>query len=385
MTSFWSGKDFPLGGLFCLLLPVVVDFVGCKEAGATSLPAFDPNHAIMYSWPDTLPTPIQGLRIIGVGDMMLGTNYPSASYLPPNDGADLLATVQDILSQADVTFGNLEGTLVDSGGVAKTCADMSRCYVFRSPEAYTEHFVRAGFDFLSIANNHSGDFGAEGRRRTKAALQAAGIAFAGLAGTDEKAIIVRDSVRYGLAAFAPNSGTCDIRQIEKAAQLVAELAAECDIVIVSFHGGAEGSAHQHVTRKTEAYLGENRGNVYAFAHAVIDAGADVVFGHGPHVTRAIELYNDRLICYSLGNFCTYGRFSLSGPAGLAPIVEVVVDSTGRFLQGQIIPTYQQKTHGPRIDPSGRVIPIIQNLSLTDFPESPLTISPLGAILRREED
>jgi len=320
-----------------------------------------------------------------VGDMMLGTNYPSSAYLPPHEGRELLAPVQDILSRAHITFGNLEGTLVDSGGTAKTCVDMRRCYVFRSPEAYAELFASAGFDFLSIANNHSGDFGAQGRLRTKAALEAAGIAYAGLAGTDEKAIIERDSIRYGLAAFAPNSGTCDIRQIEKARLLVAELAAECDIVIVSFHGGAEGSDHQHVTRKTETYLGENRGNVYAFAHAVIEAGADVVFGHGPHVTRGMELYNDRLICYSLGNFCTYGRFSLSGPAGLAPIVDVVVDSTGRFIQGQIIPTYQQKTHGPRLDIEGRVINSIRNLSAADFPESPLLITAKGEIIRKEEE
>ena len=67
---------------------------------------------------------------------------------------------------------------------------------------------------------------------------------------------------------------------------------------------------------------QNRGSVYRFAHEVVDAGADVVFGHGPHVTRALEFYRDRLICYSLGNFATYRRFNLSGPNGIAPIVKV---------------------------------------------------------------
>lgn len=380
MTFFRSGKDFPLGGLFCLLLPVLVDFVGCEEAGAASLPPLSAQDIRLSVRLDSMPE-LRGLHIIGVGDMMLGTNYPSASYLPPDGGGSLLDEVRELLVAADVTFGNLEGSLVDSGGTPKTCQDMSRCYVFRSPTAYARYFADAGFDLLSLANNHSGDFGPEGRRQTRAALDSTGIAYAGLTGGYEKAIIIRDSIRYGLAAFAPNSGTCDIRQVEKAAALVSELAAECDIVIVSFHGGAEGAAHQHVPRGTETYLGENRGNVYAFAHAVIDAGADVVFGHGPHVTRAIELYNDRLICYSLGNFCTYGRFSLTGPASLAPIVDVTVDTSGRFLEGHITATYQQKTHGPRIDPEKRVISLMRQLSRDDFPESPLFITEGGKIVR----
>ncbi|KKK93514.1 hypothetical protein LCGC14_2692140, partial [marine sediment metagenome] len=65
-----------------------------------------------------------------------------------------------------------------------------------------------------------------------------------------------------------------------------------------------------MTRESEIYLGYDRGNIYEFAHMVVDAGADVVFGHGPHVTRAAEIYKDRFIIYSLGNFCTYRRFNL---------------------------------------------------------------------------
>ena len=118
------------------------------------------------------------------------------------------------------------------------------------------------------------------------------------------------------------------------------LADTCDIVIVSFHGGAEGADFQHVPKTNEMFHGENRGDVYNFAHTMIDNGADVVFGHGPHVTRAIEVYKDRFISYSLGNFCTYGRFNLAGPNGLAPIVKINVDTSGRFLSGRIIPVYQ---------------------------------------------
>lgn len=332
---------------------------------------------------DTLsqPSPPKTLRIVGVGDMMLGTNYPSTSYLPANGGKDLLADVADILRRADVTFGNLEGTILDSGGTVKRCNNPDLCYAFRSPESYVEHFKLAGFDVVSLANNHSGDFGPEGRIRTKAVLKEAEIAFAGLAGTDETAIFERDGVKYGFCAFAPNSGTCDIRNISKAKEIVSKLEAEADIVIVSFHGGAEGASHQNVTKKTETYYGENRGNVHQFSHAVIDAGADIVFGHGPHVTRAMELYKDRFIIYSLGNFCTYGRFNLRGAAGIAPIIALEIDEEGAFLSGLIHPIYQQKTHGPKLDPQKQAITKLQELTQQDFPDTPLKIEDAGWIVK----
>ena len=324
----------------------------------------------------------KSVKIIGVGDMMLGTNYPSTSYLPPNGGKDLLVEVREILKSADVTFGNMEGAILDSGGTPKSCKNPDVCYVFRSPESYIQHFIDAGFDVVSIANNHSGDFGAVGRAKTKEVLKKANIQFAGLAGTDEFAIFEKNGIKYGFCAFAPNSGTVDIRNISKARQIVSRLAEETDIVIVSFHGGAEGSQHQRMTRKTEYYYGENRGNVYEFAHAVVDAGADVVFGHGPHVTRAAELYKDRFIIYSMGNFCTYGRISLSGEAGIAPIVELEVSPEGAFLGGRIIPIYQQKTHGPKIDAQKRAIKTLSNLTRQDFPETSLLIDEEGNLLKK---
>lgn len=324
------------------------------------------------------------VSIVGVGDIMMGTNYPSKSYLPANGGRDLLSELVPTLRAADITFGNLEGTLLDEGGTVKRCSNPAVCYAFRSPESYVNHLTEAGFDMVSIANNHTGDFGAEGRRRTKATLDAAGIAYAGLAGSDETTVVERDGIRYGMVAFAPNVGTVDVRNIARAKELVSELAQRSDIVIVSFHGGAEGAKNQRVPRKTETYYGENRGDVHKFAHAVVDAGADVVFGHGPHVTRAAELYKGRFIIYSLGNFCTYGRFNLRDVAGYAPVIEVVTTPTGEFVHGQITPIYQQKTHGPKIDPQRRATKKLKELSELDFPESKLIIEEDGFIGRSYE-
>lgn len=377
-----NAKGFLFGSLFFFgtLLPACGQEPNTTASDST-LAAVQPDTIKVDSLQPEAPAQ-KNITIIGVGDMMLGTNYPSKSYLPANGGKDLLADLEDLLASADLTFGNLEGTILDSGGTAKRCNNPNLCYVFRSPESYIDHYVNAGFDVLSIANNHSGDFGPQGRKRTKEVLKAANIEFAGLAGTDEYAIFEKDGVKYGFCAFAPNRGTVDIRNITKAKQIVTKLAEQTDIVIVSFHGGAEGSKHQHMTRKTEYYYGENRGNVYNFAHAVVDAGADIVFGHGPHVTRAAELYKDRFIIYSLGNFCTYGRFNLRGEAGIAPIIELEVSPDGAFVGGRAIPIYQQKIHGPKIDAQKRAIKTLQRLIKSDFPESVLEVDDDGNLSKK---
>ena len=318
------------------------------------------------------------LSIIGVGDIMVGTNYPKESYLPPDFANGLWADVKTVLRDADVTFGNLEGVILNEGGIPKYCSDPSICYAFRSPEVYSYHLADAGFDVMSTANNHAGDFGDPGRENTMRVLDVLGIAHGGQL-TKPTATFVRNGVRYGFAAFAPNTGTLSINDIPNAMRIVRELKQVSDVVIVSFHGGAEGSKHEHVTRQREVFYGENRGNVYEFAHAMVDAGADIILGHGPHVTRAVEVYKDRFIAYSLGNFNTYGRFNLRGPNGIAPIVKVYLHPDGRFMYGQIIPTYQSGEGGARIDAGGRVIEKIRSLTAEDFPEGSLHIDDAGYI------
>jgi len=326
---------------------------------------------------------IRTVTIIGVGDMMLGTNYPSTKHLAPNDGANLLDSVRAILIDADITFGNLEGTLAGTKGKVKRCRNPKLCYAFRSPSHYGQYYKDAGFDLVSIANNHSGDFGAEGREITMKTLEEYGIQYAGLLSCPTT-IIEKDGIKYGLAAFAPNSGTVSINDIEGAKEIVQGLDSLCDIVIVSFHGGGEGRSKQHVTKETELFIGENRGNVYEFSHAVIDAGADVVFGHGPHVTRAIELYNNHLICYSLGNFATYDRFSLTAESGVAPIVKVTTDTKGNFISAQITPIKQVGEGIPMVDREKQwALKLIQSLTNEDLPETPLLIGDDGMVTKKQ--
>ena len=95
-------------------------------------------------------------------------------------------------------------------------------------------------------------------------------------------------------------------------------------------GGAEGSDKTHVTSGHEIFLGEDRGDLITFSHAVIDAGADVVFGHGPHVMRGMEFYKGRLIAYSLGNFCGYRVLGTAGFLGVGGVLKVTLHK-GRHL------------------------------------------------------
>lgn len=326
---------------------------------------------VLRKFPDSI-------SFTGVGDIMMGTVFPNESYLPPDSGKRLFEPVNHILNNADITFGNLEGVLFDGEGIPKKCKNPDVCYIFKSPEYYVNHLKDAGFDIMSLANNHAGDFGDPGREGTKNTLAEAGIALAGLLDTTYT-IVESKGLQIGMVAFSPNFGTVSINLIEEAEALVFKVDSLCDILIISFHGGAEGKEHQHITRKNETFYGENRGNVYEFSHRMIDAGADIVFGHGPHVTRGIELYKDRFIAYSLGNFCTYARFNLRGPNGVAPILRVTTDATGRFLYGKVHPIRQTGEGGPRPDPEAKALQILRDLSAEDFPESPLHIDESGNI------
>ncbi len=322
------------------------------------------------------------ITITGVGDIMPGSSYPSRRYLPPGDNpVDFLDEVAGILKASDIAFGNLEGSFLDNGEPYKKCRDTTICYLFRIPEKYSAVLHYCGFDIISLANNHFGDFGAPGAVRTIAILDSLGIRYAGPENTPFK-IFEKDSVIYGFCAFAPTAGSLNLNNLEGAEAIVSMLENKCDIVIVSFHGGAEGADYERVPKTTETFYGENRGNVYEFAHRMIDCGADIVFGHGPHVTRAMELYRDRLICYSLGNFFTYGRLNISGPNGIAPVVTVKTDINGKFLSGTIVPVYQSPEGHVRQDPAKRAIKKLQELISLDFPDTELVITDDGKILHK---
>lgn len=317
------------------------------------------------------------------GDIMMGTTFPESagnSYLPANGGKNLFDDVGPLLKAADVAAANFEGTMVDKGiGKAKPCTNPQLCFTFRMPPSYVSNLTDAGIDLLSVANNHANDFGPVAAKATIDNLHKAGLAVAGNNEYAQAAVITRKGRKIGFAAFGHSRGTPSIMNLDHVRRIVSNLAGKCDIVVVSFHGGGEGKSYTHVPGAMETCFGENRGDVKAFAHAAIDAGADIVFGHGPHVTRGLELYNDRIIAYSLGNFVTPYRMSLSGINSHAPVLTVNTDADGRFLDGKIHSFIQKAGIGPRQDPTNSVAAQMARLSREDFPDSSLEIAPDGAI------
>ena len=321
------------------------------------------------------------LTIVAVGDVMLGSTWPDASGLPDDDGAKLLEQVTPIISGADLAFGNLEGPMIDGGKSAKCPPDTTRCYSFRVPTRYGKYLKEAGFDVMSLANNHAMDFGFEGRQSSQRVLDSLGIAHSGAVG--DVAHLSIKGKRIDLIAFSNYNTSHNLNDIESAVKLVSRSAATADLVIVSFHGGAEGAKYQHVPVGVEMFLGENRGDLRKFAHDVIDAGADLVLGHGPHVVRGMEVYKGRLIAYSLGNFATYGTFNLTGPLGLSLILEVNLDTDGTFIGGIVYPVKQEKPGGPFLDSEFGIIPIVRDLSKEDFGNRAVVFEDEGLIFPPE--
>ncbi len=331
------------------------------------------------------------IRILGVGDIMLGTDYPSTAWLNPALGPG--TNVEDVLSPAlvqimrgpHITFGNVEGVLAPQN--LRSTKDCSNCFSFRSPVRYAEFLADAGFDMVSLANNHSGDFGSAGRRSTIDALMTNGLDVAGLDqdGARLGTRMLANGTTIGLIAFAPNIGTLDLRDTPTARRRVEALAAEVDIVVVSFHGGAEGVNETRVPFRTEEFYGENRGNVHAFAHAMVDAGADIVFGHGPHVPRGLEIYQDRFISYSLGNFWTYTGFLNWGLLGLGPMAEVAVYPDGR-LAGFALHSTRQAGYGvPQLDAAREAERFVLDRTRRDFPATFERLENLGQETSRNDD
>ena len=324
----------------------------------------------------------QELTVSMVGDVMMGTTFPSI-MLPANDGQDLFNDTKEILTRTDLTLGNLEGAICDGGTSTKGSGPNS--YSFRTPTSYGCLLKDAGFDYLSMANNHANDFGLEGIESTEQVLASQEILFSGIAGRAESAVIERNGLKIGLCAFGHNSYTLKHTDLNIVGRIVDNLVQNCDLVIVSFHGGAEGKSHSHLPYGTETFLGENRGSLRELAHFCVDHGADIVYGHGPHVVRALEVYKDRFIAYSLGNFCTPYNVSLTGISGYAPIVEIAVDSSGKFLRGKIHSFLQTRGIGPRFDSNGNVAKQIKYLSDTDVPGSQVNIGDDGIITYKNDN
>lgn len=297
-----------------------------------------------------------------VGDIMPGSDYPEPN-LPPDGGRFLLEAPSEYLRKADVAIGNMEGTITSEQECAKVMKD-GYVYAFRTPPYMAGLFERAGFDVLNTANNHSRDFGQPGSIETEMVLNGLGIKTTGRRGT-AAVVDVRD-IKVAVIGFSPYEADNSLLEIDNAVALVDSMESIADVIVVTFHGGAEGENSIHLGDSVETYLGENRGDLRLFAHSVIDAGADIVFGHGPHVPRGMEVYNDRIIAYSLGNFCTWKGLKTSSKKGLAPLLWVEIAKSGELTGLKVISYEQETNHYPVLDPLNRAAELMLELSRSDF-------------------
>jgi poly-gamma-glutamate capsule biosynthesis protein CapA/YwtB (metallophosphatase superfamily) len=358
------------------LLPIVLG----ASSGVAVFLAVSPAHRAPAARPPAKPVvpkvkhrarPVVPIELAAVGDMTFGT----AGVTPPGGAAALLARVPRSL-RSDLTLGNLETTL-GSGGAAKCRAGSTQCYSFQAPASTAVALKRAGFGAVNLANNHSDDYGSSGQAQTGAALRAAKLPYTGRPG--QTTYVKRLGVKVALLGFAPYDYDDSLLDIPAAVSRVRRAAARADLVVVFTHAGAEGAEHQHIHAGMETYLGERRGDAIRFAHAVVNAGADLVLGSGPHVLRAMEWYRGRLIAYSLGNFTGYHTLGIAGPTSVSGILHVMLGSDGSFIGGTLVPVRLVGTGTPMLDRERSAIGALNALARTDFPRTGVRLLRTGRL------
>lgn len=234
------------------------------------------------------------VTLAAVGDIRL--SGPVGDIIKKSGIKAPAAEVKHLLA-GDIVFGNLETAMTDRGD--KTVKKFN----FRSPRKNLAMLKDAGFTILNIANNHVWDYGQEGFEDTLAALRKYEFPYIGggkdLEEAEATQVVEINGLKIGFLGFTstfPQEGWAkknkpgvNYAKFEKVADVVAAGKKECDVLVVSFHGGTEIAEYPNDIQKS-------------FAHAAVSAGADLVLGHHPHVLQPVEVYQGRPILYSLGNF-----------------------------------------------------------------------------------
>ena len=353
-----------LAGAVVLLVVVVASTILGRP------PAADAAGAAAKAGGKRTPRPI---TIAWAGDTTLGSTHG----LPPDRGRPLLAGVKDLLHQADLTVLNYEGTLATSGTSKCGLEPAEQCFAFRAPPENATTLRRAGVDLVNLANNHANDYGPVALDETAAALTAAKVGATGRPGQIHLTTV--EGIRIASVGFSTYPWTNDLRDLAGAQSLIRAAADAADVVLVLVHAGAEGVGQEHTPDADEVFLGEPRGNVRAFAHAAVDAGADLVLGSGPHVLRGLERYGDRLIAYSLGNLAGYHTFSSRGTMALSGVLQITVDPDGAYRRGRFTSLVLDGVGVPRADPAGAAALLVSDVGRQDFGDAAVTVGSDGTL------
>jgi len=336
--------------------------------------------------------PDRRMTVCAGGDVMLGSNLdPSwlrraqeitGSPTPMPDPSELLAPLEPLVADADVVLVNVEGAIGEGPAPAKCRPGSQRCYAFRQdPSAaralrnLAPHAAVVG----NVANNHAMDAGAPGLVQTAQHLSRAGVHVVGL-DTLPTLIPLPAGDTLAVLGFSVFSAGPDARDLTAVARHVRRAARHHARVVVSMHVGAEGVGAQRTSAVTERFAGEDRGNPVAIAHTAIDAGADLVIGHGPHVLRAVEWRGAGLVAYSLGNLLTYGPFSRVPPLDRGTLLCAVLEPYGGIAQADLRATHQVAPGRAYPDTSHAAFSLVDSLGALDFPATAASV--FAGMLRR---
>ena len=345
------------------------------------------------------PSPI---RFAFTGDINLGTRT-FEDGIPPDSGRQLFAAVDSLL-RGDLVVGNFEGVLSDSGFSLKcgpppdsTATDSTpkprrkrlkprrnvhaNCYSFATPTWLAARLPEAGFTHLNLANNHANDYGVDARHHTEESLRALGLVPYGPLESVVIQPVIHDGAMtlVGIVGFTTYPHAYNLLDLAESAGIVDSVRKLVDVLVVTFHGGSEGSAAVRTPKGPEFLKKEPRGNLRKWARTVIDAGADAVVGHGPHVLRGVEFYHGKPIFYSLGNFMTYRGFNLDGSLGLTTVLQLELDGDGTFRSARMPALIQIPQVGPTPDQSGAAVLLLRRVTGLDFPGTGAAITDDGEV------
>jgi hypothetical protein len=326
----------------------------------------------------------EDIVVNAVGDVMLGTLYP-VPKLPPEGGASEIKFIEPYMTNGnpDIVIANLEGASTLYSNSTKDVSAGNN-WAFQMPPDYMRYLRDAHITTVNQANNHAMDFGERGFLDTRKNLDRFGIKYIAL--KNEVLTYTIKGRRVAVIGFSWFDFSNNILKPREYVNFIKMTAASNDIVIVEFHGGGEGENFMHVRNAMEYYGDGARGNVIEFARLAVDSGASLILGSSPHVVRAMEIYKNKLIAYSLGNFITYEMMRTDGARKYTLILNVSLDGKGDFLSGRIIPLVQYESGElrgvPRYDDNGNAIKIISSLSRSDIKNNRIVISDDGLLSKK---
>ena len=367
--------------------------VALQTAGAQTKDSLVRTDTLVTPHGDSLRPPI---RLCAGGDVTLGTNLDTLwakaaarrlrADFQLSDAPDaLLAPLKSFFEGADIVLVNVEGAIGDGFAPRKCGKKTLNCFAFRQPAAAAtaiRRLVDSAAVVGNVANNHARDAGDDGFLVSLSYLRRAGVLVTG-ADTLATPVVTRRGDTIAVLGFYTSSDSPDARDLDAVRRHVARAVERWGTVVVTMHLGAEGAGAQRTHDSTELFLGTiDRGNPVAFANAALESGATLVIGHGPHVIRAAEWRDDRLVLYSLGNLLTYGPFRLAEPMNRGVVACAEIDSARHVRTAWLRPTMQLAPGVLRPDSAARAITLVDSLSGLDFPATGVLVGTDGVLRRR---